>query len=93
MSEHCKDCKYWAKVKDYKYPKTFDIGKCKRVPEFWRCSEVSHCEKVFGAESIYHRAPTAKAEDCLAFVQDGEDYSAEFLTLPDFGCVQFEEEV
>lgn len=76
---HCKTCKHWAapEADSRRVPIT---GECKAVPHYWDVSEWS-------ADG---RSRVIKKEyaHCLAFSQDGSDYSASLETLPDFGCVQ-----
>ncbi len=81
---NCKDCVHWTHTKG-DYPANSGFGKCARVRMFWKCTEWSE-DKDF----LQIRSLTKEADGDLAFVQDASDYCAEFITLRDFGCVQFE---
>ena len=88
MSENtCKTCEFW-KDTDGDYPKgSIELGKCKRVKMFWDCTEWEDIPDHWECRRVL----TEEAKDELAFVQDGSDYSAELITRPDFGCVQWKE--
>jgi len=79
---NCASCKYWEK-EHVDAPKNIEIGACQKVQMFWYSTEWKE------VDGYYARVLTD--ESTKAFVQDGSDYYAELLTLPDFGCVQFEE--
>jgi hypothetical protein len=67
------------------YARDIGIGRCDKARPFWECTEWD-----YEAAGGPRRALTKEAKDALAFVQDGEDYKAELLTLGGFGCNQFE---
>jgi hypothetical protein len=80
----CADCKHWVQRVGDLYPKEGEVGNCTRVRQFWTSTEW------IDDDAAYGRTFTKEAEGHLAFVQDGEDYKAELLTLGGFGCNQFE---
>ncbi len=81
----CDQCKHWTHDTDGDYPEYLGLGKCLRVRLYWECTEWDYDNDEFP------RKFTSEASGNKAFVQDGSDYSAELITLGDFGCVQFEE--
>ena len=81
---NCKNCKHWSPGINYYYPNNLGVGTCLRVGLFsnstkWEATETSE-KMVFNDD----------AKDDKAFVQDAEAHSADLITMPDFGCVQFE---
>ena len=80
---NCKDCKHWKK--ETGYPQSFNLGTCNKVVMFWDSTEWGEDSS---GETVLNLTDEAKGN--LAFVQDGSDYSADLLTLAQFGCVQFE---
>ena len=85
---HCKDCKYWDNSEDLDEYSTKipGIGECRRFKPFWDATGWSENFTKDGHERIL----LPGHEGDLAFVQDGSDYVAYFLTKAEFGCVQFE---
>lgn len=81
---YCKNCKYWEEERAFSNIQNADIRECTRVKLFWDCTEWGD------GSNNYQRVLTKDAEDDKAFVQDASDYSAQLLTLEDFGCNQFE---
>jgi hypothetical protein len=79
---NCKDCKWWQTAN---HP---DKAKAERVPLFepiHKRPEWGICERTEGNSGEPESAGT------LAFAWDFEQYGAELVTAPDFGCVMFEE--
>ena len=81
----CKNCKYWTESDGHSEVKRIDVRKCTKVKMFWDCTEWGE------EEDDFERVFTGDAKNNKAFVQDGSDYMAHFLTLSDFGCNQFED--
>lgn len=86
----CKNCRYWGAddgEAHHDYPDGLNV--CGRVPRlsldkvsnYWHLGDPTE-NLIFVIEKEH--------SNTLAFVQDGEDYIADFVTKPDFGCVQFE---
>lgn len=73
----CKTCKYWEKHSTEHTD--FIIGDCNKIKTYWDSTEWNY--------SYTGRTRAEEAKNDLAFVQDGSDYYAVLLTLPDFGCV------
>ena len=86
---NCKDCIHWAEGDKEDYSKLIGAGVCKRAKQFWDSTEWETVIDEEGCEPD-EIIRSAKSKDDLMFVQDGSDYHAELITLPDFGCVQFE---
>ena len=87
---NCKGCKHWREGGDEEFTKLVGAGTCSRVKQFWDSTEWQRVDDEEGLTDEVRRV--AKATEDLAFVQDGSDYSATLITLPDFGCVMFEGE-
>lgn len=85
----CKNCKYWEIKNSYPIKNTI-IGECKRVKMFWDSTEWT------GEETedfdIIRKLKKENVND-KAFVQDGSDYMASLLTLEEFGCNQFKNQI
>lgn len=87
---YCKDCRHWQEGGDRDYSKIVGGGYCKRATQFWDSTEWDKCptdNEGWGEVEIIR---VRKNTNDLHFVQDGSDYMANLITLPDFGCVQFE---
>lgn len=78
----CKNCKHWdAAIKE---PDDLpNIGICRAVSQYWDATK--------WADDYESRVLKPEYENKLAFAQDGSDYRADLITLPEFGCVQFEQ--
>lgn len=77
--KRCKTCKYWREFGD-PYAEIPGLGKCHDVVPLW--------DAIGFDEGDVEVIIKPKYSGKLAFVQDGSDYSAEFNTLRDFGCVR-----
>lgn len=88
---NCKDCKYWreGKTDTRESVRILGAGRCSRVGQFWDSTEWGRISsgRDFTPDTIVRKR---KRTSDLAFVQDGSDYRADLITLPDFGCVMFE---
>lgn len=73
----CGTCKFWEPQDWHCSP--YQLGRCEKAVMFWEATEW---------DSDYN-ARTLKDEykDAKSFAQDGSDYSASLITMPDFGCV------
>lgn len=80
---HCKTCAHWEPCNKGNVGHSQGVGRCNATPMFWDCTEWGE-----GGDGRVFKAEFA---NCKAFVQDGSDYSAVLLTLPDFGCVSHSE--
>lgn len=78
---NCKNCKHWKKAQQYETGHSLGLGSCENVPMFWESTEWSPEGRT--------RQFKEEDKDKRAFVQDGSDYVAVLLTLPDFGCTGF----
>lgn len=87
----CKDCKHWREgtTDTRESVRILGAGRCARVGQFWDSTEWERIpsKRDFGKDTY---ARKRKRTTDLAFVQDGSDYRADLITLPDFGCVMFE---
>jgi len=76
----CDECRHWDDKDTLERVKGYAIRKCRKMPMFWDSTEWNDdCDRVFKPECA----------DQKAFVQDGSDYSAIFLTRGDFFCAHF----
>ncbi|MFA6066928.1 MAG: hypothetical protein WC707_07130 [Candidatus Babeliaceae bacterium] len=83
MSKLCKTCKYWLKEDMYPFSGNVpELGECRAVMQLWDATEWND-----DGES---RKIKDECIGKLAFVQDASDYRAYLKTMPDFGCVQYE---
>lgn len=82
MSQVCANCKFWDKTNSYP-AENIKLGKCKKVKMFWDSTRW-----VF-KNGDYVRELNEEFIDDKAFVQDGSDYLAFFITKENFGCNQF----
>lgn len=88
--EICKNCKFWDQAywDQGDVEKMLGLGQCTRVPLL--LDVVAH---VVDATPDYPGEVRLKneAQGLMAFTHDYEsDFRAGLLTLPDFGCVQFQ---
>lgn len=75
----CNTCKHWGSDRDLQ--EVPGVRSCTAVPMYWEVTD-------WGDKSNdYKRTLKPEYANTKAFVQDGSDYSATLLTLPDFGCV------
>lgn len=86
MKKICNNCKFWD-ITEYHPIKEGQIGLCTRVNMFW---DSTKWDKKDIQEDLDIRSLVDECKNDKAFVQDGSDYKAELLTLPTFGCNQFE---
>ena len=79
----CKTCKHWNRDGQGPSANPIKIGVCTRAMMFWDATE-------WDADG-QGRAFKDRDNHELFFVQDGSDYMADLLTMPDFGCNQHED--
>ncbi len=90
MNKNCKNCKFWGNEQDALYADNLVQGfeYCRKVGQYWVATTWK-----------YRDDPVRDAELAIddehknekAFVQDGSDYSADFITRHDFCCNQWEQ--
>ena len=85
--ERCKTCKHWERYKDDEYGALRGAGICHAAKELWESSE-SQEDPDDGL--LEYQALKPELAGVLSFVQDGSNYMAKLVTMPDFGCVQYE---
>lgn len=77
MTTTCNTCQHWEHDPDEGAMRpNEDVRRCMKIPMYWDSTQ-------WDTEGE-HRILVS---DSLAFAQDGSDYSAILLTLPNFGCV------
>jgi hypothetical protein len=88
--ERCKTCKHWAPLPD----ETLTLrgaGHCTAALPIWEATEEAGPE---GQENWYNEDTRLRLKPAcagvLAVVEDGSQYMARLVTMPDFGCVQHE---
>ena len=79
----CETCKHWRSL-DTGHSIVPNIGECTFVVQYWDATDWDW------DNDDSPRALREEYKDRLAFTQDGSDYRADLLTLPNFGCVQHE---
>ena len=89
MEKICKNCKFWEITKSYPISEKL-IGQCNKVNMFWDSTEWIEVSSN-NIDDSFVRSLKEEYKNDMAFVQDGSDYMATFLTLDIFGCNQFEE--
>lgn len=77
----CKTCKHWDKMKDGEYGSLPETGACTAARKIWDVTEWAQPD-----EEVLQLRPEHAGLLCM--VVDGSHYKAEFITMPDFGCVQ-----
>jgi hypothetical protein len=77
----CKTCKHWLPPRN-PYREVEGTNVCARIPQYW--------DATMWAPDGESRTLLPEYEGVTAFTQDGSDYSADLLTLPDFGCTLHE---
>lgn len=85
--DRCKTCKHWEAYKDDEEYALRGAGICHAAKKLWNLSE---SEQDINNDWLYYRKLKPEAAGVLSFVQDGSNYMAELVTMPDFGCVQHE---
>lgn len=75
----CASCKHWSDSTSWRVGEEPEVRKCTKIKMFWDSTDWDSA----GDKRIF-------LDDSLAFVQDGSDYYAEFLTKPDFCCIMWE---
>jgi hypothetical protein len=83
MMEHCKTCKHWDGVRANEYGGLPGSGSCTAASQIWDVTEYYPPDY----EKLRLRPGHA---GLLCFVADGSAYSAELITMSDFGCVLHE---
>ena len=82
----CENCIYWGDVNDGVFAVDIvgtPVRECRKAVMFWDVTEW-----VDDGED-YRRKLSPKYDGQKMFVQDGSDYKATLLTLPDFYCAHF----
>jgi hypothetical protein len=86
MEERCKNCWWWSSFTEIRERDEWcemDHPAIEQAPETWGgCKAVSANGTTQGTWVAGHPAP-------LAYARDFEEYAAQLITSPDFGCVQF----
>ena len=80
--ENCGTCKHWEVADKHETGHGLGLGRCNNIPMFWDATEWD--------EDGEGRKFLDQYKNTKAFAQDGSDYSAYLLTLPEFGCVSHE---
>ncbi len=75
----CNKCKHWELAGKCESGHSVGLGRCTAVPLLWDATEWA-----YDGDS---RVLTNEYKNTKAFAQDGSDYRAHLLTMPDFGCV------
>ena len=84
--KRCSTCKHWEAYKDDEHNALRGAGICHAAKELWQSSEsVEDPADVW----LEFRRLKPEAAGVLSFVQDGSNYMAKLVTMPDFGCVQY----
>lgn len=82
MDKKCGNCKNWA-APDGRYSEVWgSAGRCNRLKMY---DEVSEWRDIDGVRT------DCWVEGEIAFVEDASSYSASLYSLPEFGCVLWEE--
>ena len=79
----CKTCKHWDRVKDGEYNALPGSGACKAARQIWDVTESK-------PPDYEERRLLPEHAGLLCMVEDGSQYRAELITMPDFGCVMHE---
>lgn len=77
----CGTCAHWEQRGEYETGHHMGLGCCKAIPMLWHATQW----KGDGAGREFKD----EFKNTKAFAQDGSDYMADVLTLPDFGCVAY----
>lgn len=85
MSGTCKDCMYWEEGGTVDYTTLVGMGACTKAV-FLQWEMVEEVEVSEPYQCFVHKLPTTNGN---MFVRDGENYHADFITTPDFGCINF----
>jgi hypothetical protein len=86
--ERCKTCKHWEAYRDDEVGALRGAGICHAAKELWQSSESEDDPR---DEWMTYRRLKPEAAGVLSFVQDGSNYMARLVTMPNFGCVQHAE--
>ena len=81
----CKTCKHWEPYEGREWGALRGAGICHAAKELWQASD---CVEDPADALLEYRRLKPEAASVLSFVQDGSNYMAKFVTMPDFGCVQ-----
>ena len=83
--KRCATCKHWEPYKDDEYLILRGSGICHAAKELWESSEPQEDPS---DDWLAYRVLKPEAAGVLSFVQDGSNYMAKLVTMPNFGCVQ-----
>jgi hypothetical protein len=83
----CDDCKHWNRAEG-----KYGTGLCTKAQPFWEASEWTEWDDdlLEPEAKQWKRGLKAEFADQKMFCQDGSDYKAILLTMPDFYCAHFE---
>lgn len=81
--KNCITCNHWKKRKEYEMGHSQGLGRCEAALMLWDSTE--------WRDDTDERVLKKEHEKSKVFVQDGSDYIAYMLTMPDFGCVSHED--
>lgn len=85
--ERCKTCKHWTPEDPDEYGSLLGAGECGKAPQVWDVAEVIDADE----DPNWCRVLKPEHAAVLAVVEDGSSYKARLITMPDFGCVQYEQ--
>lgn len=78
--ERCNTCKHWDSVMEGEYGALRGSGGCKAARPIWEVTEMK-------PPNYDERILLPEHAGLLCVVEDGSHYTAELITMPDFGCV------
>lgn len=83
----CKTCKHWEPYQPDEYGAWRGAGICHKVPHIVDVADKKPDQNDDWLEYLELKPEHAGV---IAAAQDGSGYRASLLTMPDFGCVQYE---
>jgi hypothetical protein len=82
--KRCASCKSWEPVGQDTYGRLEGSGVCHAARPIWDvCGDPSDADD--------SRRLLPEHSGLLCVVQDGSQYSAQLITMPDFGCVMYKQ--
>ena len=91
MTMRCDTCKHWSGGSDEWEANDVGFRQCMAVRERWKIQDEAR-PRWSGGEAEYDSYIEARKKAlaaCRAYVQDGSQYRAEFMTAPDFFCALY----
>jgi hypothetical protein len=82
----CATCKHWDKINSNEVNSIAGTGVCSAARQIWDVTKSLEDEDGFFSGNLELLPEHA---GLLCVVADGSQYRAEFITMPDFGCVQY----